>query len=200
MLKLARKKLAAAALLSFGAALAQPALAATYSYSFTELASGGTIAPVAGLSISDVAGGAEFTLTGSFGWLPGSAFLSKLWFNGPAGTVTPIAGNTFAQVPETDPQINAGYSFSWDAAYPTAGSPGSDRFLATDTSTWQITGSGIVAASFSRPMMVHIQGLEGNTLSLDTSIKVLSPVPEPSALMMLLAGLGLMGLTARRRD
>ena len=183
--------------LLLAAALVRPASAD--SYSFTQLTSGGSVPSVATLSITDVSGGALFALTGTFGWLPASAFLSHLWFNGPSGTVAAIGGNTFKAQPTYGSTTNASYQFTWDATYPTAGNPGSDRFLATDTSTWQILGAGITAASFSLPMMVHIQGLEGNTLGLDSSIKVLSPVPEPSTYAMLLAGLGLLGFMARRR-
>lgn len=189
--------LALFALLFLGLSLSQRALAS--SYSFTELNGGGTIAPVATLSIVDVSGGAQFTLTGSFGWLPSSAFLSHLWFNGPAGTVAAITGNAFNAMPTFGATTNASYSFTWDATYPTSGAPDSDRFKATDFSSWQILGTGISAASFTTPMMVHIQGLDGNTLGLDSSIKVLTPVPEPSAYLMLLAGIGLLGVAARRR-
>ncbi|MCA1971431.1 MAG: PEP-CTERM sorting domain-containing protein [Caenispirillum sp.] len=189
--------LAAAALLLFGLSLSQRALSATYA--FTGLKDGGTVAPVATLSITDVAGGAQFSLTGTFGWLPPSAFLSHLWFNGPAGMVTAVAGNAFNAALAYGPTTNAGYHFTWDAIYPVSGAPGSDRFLATDFSSWQILGAGITAASFTLPMMVHIQGLEGNTLGLDGSIKVLAAVPEPGACGMLLAGLALIGAMARRR-
>lgn len=177
-----------------GAALSRPAFAE--SYSFTQLTSGATIAPVATLSITNVTGGAQFTLTGAFGWLGSSAFLGDIWFNGPAGTVTNISGNAFKNngTPAYDPQTNAGYQFTWDANYPTSNSSNSDRFLATDYSTWQILGNGITSASFGRPMMVHVQGLADGS-----SIKVLSPIPEPEAYAMFLAGLGLMGFIARRR-
>lgn len=200
MFKTAAKSAFFALALALGMVLAQPARATTYTYSFNQLAGGGAIAPVASLSISDIVGGAEFTLTGSFNWLSSSAFLSELWFNGPTavGSVVHVAGNAFDDAPHAhSPSItNAGYQFSWHATFPVANSPGTDRFLGGDFSTWRILGDGIHAASFILPMMVHIQGIpqgEG-----DYSIKVVA-VPEPSTAMLLLAGLGLLGFMARRR-
>lgn len=172
-----------------GAALSRPAFAE--SYSFTQLTSGATIAPVATLSITNVAGGAQFTLTGTFGWLGSSAFLGGISFNGPNGTAKHISGNLFKDKGEptySDKEKKP----NWEANYPNSNNE--DRFLATDYLTWQITGDGITSASFGRPMMVHIQGLADGS-----SIKVLSPIPEPETYAMFLAGLGLMGFIARRR-
>lgn len=188
----------AVAVLALGFAAAGGSKAASYTYSFTELKDGGTVAPLATLTIEDVAGGAQFTLEGSFGSLGSGSFLSRIEFDGPEGSVTAMSGNAFRVEPVYGAHVNASYDFTWEAMFPVSNKPGSDRFLPTDTATWTLTGDGISAASFGGTAMIHLQGVTefGN----EGSIKVLAPIPEPQTYALMLTGLAGVGWAARRRS
>ncbi|WP_395138983.1 PEP-CTERM sorting domain-containing protein [Schlegelella aquatica] len=192
-----RRSLLATAAAAVLAASASTASAASYSYSFTQLLDGTTIAPVASLTIEDVAGGARFTLVGEFDEWGSSAFLGGLEFNGPEGTVDGLSGNAMRMEPTYGSHTNASYTFTWEVRFPVSNEPGSDRFLNGDSASWTIFGDGIHAGSFAGTALVHLQGLGPNG---EDSLKVTTMIPEPSTYALLLAGLAGTGLWVRRRQ
>lgn len=187
---------AAASVLAWACATGA-AQAASYSYSFTQLLDGSTVAPVATLTVEDVSGGARFTLAGDFGALGDGAFLGGLEFNGPQGTVSGGSGNALRSGPTYGAHTNASYDFTWEVRFPVSNRPGADRFLSGDSASWTILGDGITAASFAGTAMVHLQGLG---LNGEGSLKVTTPIPEPSTYALLLAGLVGTGWWVRRRQ
>jgi hypothetical protein len=195
LLKLSLKPAVAAAALAFAAAGAH---AATYTHTFTQLTTGETVDALATLAIEDTASGVQFTLTGSFDSLGSDSFLSRIEFNGPNGAVSIGEGNTFAMQPTYGEHINASYSFTWEGQFPVSNSEGSDRFVSGDSAVWTIAGDGLSANSFSGTAMIHLQGVAG--FGNESSIKVLSPIPEPETYALMLAGLAAMGMVVRRRS
>lgn len=180
--------------LALGAGLASTSQAA--SYSFTECISGcsGSISSVATLSITDIVGGAQFDLTAIL--TPG-AFIDYFKFSGPDGTFAALAGQTIDSG-VFGSSTDASLQFDWTVQFPNSNAPGGDRFLSGDTASWTVTGAGLDAADFAfaagtSPMLAHV-----NALPDGSSIKV-SPVPEPGTYAMMLAGLGMLALVARRR-
>lgn len=194
-------KLLLSALLATSLMASQSVQAATTVYNFTTLANSTATLPqsVASLTLADVAGGVKFTLQGDFSWLGSGAYLSQLQFNGPNGTVAGIGGNLFKESPGYGSYSDTGYTFSWENLYPTARKSGSDRFLATDFSTWTINGAGLDVTDFSGTTMLHIQGLEDKKTPSIKVLGVVSAVPEAGTSSMMLLGLGLMAFVARRR-
>ena len=188
----------AVAALAIGFAAAGTSHAATHTYSFTELNSGEAVTPLATLTIEDIDGGAQFTLTGSFGTLGAGSFLSRIEFNGPAGTFHLVSGNSLKTGAVYGAHVNASHDFTWEAMFPVSNKPGSDRFATTDSAVWTITGDGITAASFGGTAMIHLQGVTG--FGSHSSLKVLAPIPEPETYALMLAGLAGVGLAARRRQ
>ena len=61
-----------------------------------------------------------------------------------------------------------------------------------------MSGTGVSATSACRILICH--GSPDNYIVSGTLVAVAAPVPEPSAAMLLLAGLGLAGWFARRRN
>lgn len=186
------------AALAIGFAAAGTSHAATQTYSFTQLTSGEAVAPLATLTVEDIEGGAQFTLTGSFGSLGAGSFLSRIEFNGPSGAFNLVSGNTLKTGAVYGAHVNASNDFTWEAMFPVSNKPGSDRFLPTDSTVWTITGEGITAASFGGTAMIHLQGV--TDFGSYGSIKVLAPIPEPETYALMLAGLAGVGLVARRHQ
>lgn len=69
-----------------------------------------------------------------------------------------------------------------------------NRLSQNDWVKWST--SGLKLGSSLTNMYVHVQGIDGGYSAKYTP---LSPVPEPETYAMMLAGLGLIGFTARRR-
>jgi len=198
------KYFASIAVAMFAGAGMQAALADTYIYNFDNHKDVGHINSVATLQISDIAGGAAFTFTGTFADLTSSAFISELGFDGPSGTAGAITG----KAPESGPKlgsIGGPVNTDWVVFWPTAGKDGGAlRFKTGDTTSWEITGSGVTAASFELPMGLHLQGLTGNEWAGTSQnsawiYATVAAVPEPGTSALLLAGLGMIGFMTRRR-
>ena len=82
----------------------------------------------------------------------------------------------------------------WDFLF-SFGQANADRLLGGESVSW--------TASFAAPvtltgMALHVEGL--TSAQGDSAWYVPSPVPEPETYAMLLAGLGMVGLMARRRN
>lgn len=95
-----------------------------------------------------------------------------------------------------------GLSGLTDIDFGTAFGRGSrNRLSQNDWVTWSVTG--LIPGSSLTNMYVHVQGIGGGYCdSEDCSAKytpVVTAVPEPDLYAMLLAGLGMLGFTVRRR-
>jgi len=178
--------------------------AQTYSFNMLEFPTPGEpITPVASLSITDIAGGAQFVLTANHAWLGSSSTISGLFFAGSGGSFGNYVGPSIEHG-DNGFDFHAGgfvsqnLVFNWNINLPPPGAVlGNTGVLA-----FTITGDGVDSTDFSTPMMVHVQQLDAaNTERFGSSnIKVVTaPIPEPEIYAMLVAGLGLMGFVARRR-
>jgi hypothetical protein len=219
--------LAAAAALSL---TALPAFAAVDSFEFNLPAVGlGAVNPpypnVATLTLSDIAGGVQFTLTpnassSGFEGDPNTEFVERLTlaFTGSAPiTFANVSGAALQSVSfSANPALDAGYSsqaqaiaFDW---YSTPANGGL-RFDVTETSTWNVFGTGVNVASFSntfatannKPSPTHgVISVTGYDLEVQRPtpsnwVDSVSAVPEPEVYASMIAGVALLGALARRR-
>jgi hypothetical protein len=93
--------------------------------------------------------------------------------------------------------------WDFDFTYPTSGaSGGSLRLTALEEVKWNATFKS--ATFFNDPAFaIHVQGLtkaQGGSAWYTSVDHAVTPIPEPQTYLMLLAGLGLMGFVARRRQ
>ena len=180
-------KVLGALALASAALFGSTAWAQTYTF-----ASGG--ATVGTLSITDVAGGASFSLTSSTSSTYGpGAFLLDLALQGPSGTFGNYTGPGSPAVATFGSFTNAGVDYDWKINFDNA--PPGDRLLDGMTATWTITGSGISADSFAMPMQLHIGAIN----AMDDSVKI-PAIPEPETYALLLAGLGVLVMLNRSRQ
>jgi len=213
-MKNTRSFLLAAAAIAMATA-ASTASAAVFQYQFKTYYDGSTINPldtkvfpsiVAGMTVSDIAGGASVSLHFKDTLLPDASStqkmaLDRLWMSGPAGTATKLTGDTFAasrssfgsSLPD-----NVFETRNWTVDYSTAFNEG-------ETSTFKITGTGVTASSLlTKAPVIEIDNV-GGTYGKWTSksvrfIGTVAPIPEPSTYVLM--GLGLVGVAfaARRKS
>jgi hypothetical protein len=175
------------------AALLFASQASAMTFEINQELNGGAVTKVATLSIEQSGEDALFTLTGSFDDLSGQAFLKEIFFTGTGGEFVTGDGNTILGAPKTafiaDGGTNASVFYNWRVRFPTANN--SDRFTGEDVATWTI--KGVQATDFSNPM-IKLNGSGGLTHAV-----AISPVPEADSWMMLIAGMGVLGFSLRRR-
>lgn len=165
--------------------------------------SGDESATVATVTITD--SGTDkvaFTLTNSIGNLSAAdadSYISLFEFNYIGSealsfsSITGDATGSFLTGSSTDAGLN--FNLKLDFPPPATGGPSSnpEYFLDTESVSWTIEGTGLLASDFSNPMMVHIQSLGGVS---DFSVKYAS-VPAPG--IALLIGLGMIGIVVGGR-
>lgn len=108
----------------------------------------------------------------------------------PEPLISNVSGDT---VVSTSP--GGGPSGIWDFRFDLTG-PQQARLTANESVSWDATFSEAVAlgtASFA----LHVQGLTNDQGG--SAWYVAAPIPEPETYAMMLAGLGLLGFTAKRR-
>jgi len=143
-------------------------------------------------------------LFSSFG---NSAFIGSMSFDftpdpGVSKPPTTFLGSNVSGVTSVKSTSGTGLSGLTDIDFGTAFGKGSgNRLSQNDWVKWSVSGLG---SSSLTNMYVHVQGIQINKYcnSGDCSAKytpVVSAVPEPETYAMLLAGLGLIGFSARRR-
>ncbi len=205
--------LAAAAMVA--ATAASTASAAVFQYQFKTYYDGSTINPldtqvfssiVAGMTVSDIAGGASVSLHFKDTLLPDASStqkmaLDKLWMAGPAGTATKLSGDTFTSSRSsfgTSIPDNIFETRNWSINYTSA-------FNETETSSFKITGTGVTAASLlTKAPVIEVTNVGGTygkwTGKSVRFIGTVAPIPEPSTYALM--GLGLLGVAfaARRKS
>lgn len=165
---------------------ASGAAADTYTFS----SSGDTVGT---LEITDISGGALFSLTSSTAdAFADSSFLLDLAFSGPSGTFGNYTGPGTQTTATYGSFVDAGTSYDWQINFDNA--PPGDRVLSGMTVTWTITGDGLSADAFGMPMQLHIGAID----AADESVKI-PAIPEPETYALMLAGLGMLAFLRRRQ-
>ena len=111
-----------------------------------------------------------------------------------SGTPEPLISNVSGDtVVSTSP--GGGPGGTWDFRFDLTG-PQQARLTANESVSWDATFSDVVALS-TTSFALHVQGLTNDQGG--SAWYVAAPIPEPETYAMMLAGLGLLGFTAKRR-
>jgi len=158
--------------------------------------------PFARLEATDQGGGVwtfllaiNNNLFSSFG---SGAFLGSMSFDfNPDPAVQPVStfiASNVGGVTNVKSTNGTGLSGLTDIDFGTSFGAKGEKLSQYDWVSWSISGLG---SSSLNNMYVHVQGIDGGYSAKYTP--VVTAVPEPETYAMLLAGLGLIGFSARRR-
>lgn len=140
-----------------------------------------------------------------FVYAPGgsASYIDYINLAGPGGTFTNLGPQAATASYSAGGFTDQGSTFNWQIDFPNANNPGSDRFLVGDTASWSITTTDPEAWDFN---LLHVNAfLNGNSIKLagcergEDCIPT-TTIPEPSTYALMLAGLGVVGFMARRRQ
>jgi hypothetical protein len=183
-------------------AMASDANTATYDFNECLAGACGSLATSIGsLTLSDVNGGVSFSFLSKSNDFKSNSFISGLFLNGPIGAFDWTGPQSLK---DWDYSRHAGNTdsnargYNWDLFLPAGGNH--DRFLSGETATWTISGNGIDISDFinANKFVVHLNGLGGGG-NRSAWIGAVAAIPEPETYAMLLAGLIVISVAARRR-
>jgi hypothetical protein len=165
------------------------------SYHFGHLLSGGGPSNIhfADLEINDLGSGhwSFFLHNIDLSAFGSGAFIGSLAVDGVTpSSVTTVAGGGVSTVSK-NPGGGPGGSFDFRYDF----GRGSDKLKTGESVSWNAFGLGSSHLPISGELALHVQG----TKFSPDSAWYISPVPEPETYAMLLAGLGLIGFSARSR-
>ena len=163
------------------------------SYHFGHLLSGGGPSNIhfADLEINDLGSGhwSFFLHNIDLGAFGSSAFIGSMAVDGVTpSSVTTVAGGGVSTVSK-NPGGGPGGSFDFRYDF----GRGSDKLKTGESVSWNAFGLGSSHLPISGELALHIQ----STKFSPDSAWYISPIPEPETYAMLLAGLGLIGFSAR---
>jgi hypothetical protein len=141
-----------------------------------------------GNSFSSVATGDTFADTYTFSIATGfdsSASLTSTYLNTTTVHDLSISSYTLSAYDAT----TGAYSTVYTGVSTTSGT----------TDTWSLVANDLTSGTYALTVTGTVVGNAGGTYAGDLAINV-SPVPEPATYGMLMAGLGLMGFVARRKN
>lgn len=177
-------------------------------YDFGNLLSGSEGVPVTGsfaqLSATDNGSGVwDFVLTinnSLFGTFGDGAFIGSMVFDfnpNPSSITTQFLGSNVGGVTSvgtTGGNNTGGFAFDFGTSF---GQSANNRLSQDDFVHWSVSGLG---SSTLDNMYIHVQGIGADGEGSGKYTPVVTPVPEPETYAMLLVGLGLLGLSVRRKS
>jgi len=211
MFSLIRKTVISAALVT----VASWASAASYTYEFTTFFDPSTPSTtdtaawgssVASLRLDDVDGGVQFTLSNTAFDFPAKSeaagvMLRTLWLSGTWGGLVGegVSGGASAQPIYQDGDFEFNGQIKLNGAGLAEGGTAVFTVMGEAVSAASFFDAGVPMLQFSGVGAPYATLLSSRVNFVGTGSLVTPPVPEPSTVALLLAGLGGVGLVARRR-